>query len=116
VPGEDVEQLRGRERVASRELPQLPVDGEKQVKGLLTYIDCAGKEMTLTLNAGGREMKFWAPTGDKILFVSFVPDLKVICGSQKTPGLVRVTYRPVSAGQGAERGEGEPVAVEYVKP
>lgn len=91
-------------------------DGEEQVEGLMMSIECTRNAMTLTVKVEQKLVRLWAPSVDAVRFVSFTPGVKLICGLQKVPGRVRVTYRPVPAGKGKERGVGEPLVVEFLKP
>ena len=81
-------------------------------------IGCVGDSVTLTVKVGERLIKLWAASRGKVRFVSFDPGAQtmLICGPQQVPGRVRVTYKPLAAGEGKDRGEGEPVLVEYLAP
>lgn len=90
-------------------------DGEK-AKGLLTEILCNDKGLTLVINAGDRTLKLNTASPEQLKFVSYVQNenSQIGCGPIKPARQVVVTYRtPTDAKSGFD---GEPLAVEFVKP
>jgi tetratricopeptide (TPR) repeat protein len=90
-------------------------DGEKAT-GLLTEIACDQKGMTLVVKADDRTLKFNTFTPDRVQFVSFTEDIGsvITCGPIKPARRVTVTYR--NSTDAKSSFEGEPLAVEFVKP
>lgn len=90
-------------------------DGEK-AKGLLMQMDCNEKGITLTVKAGDRTLKLNTNRPDRVQFLSFVTDIsaELNCGPLNPARHVVVTYR---GSTDAKSGfDGEPIAVEFVKP
>jgi len=91
------------------------VDGDK-LKGLLTRIDCDDKGMTLTVKSGDRTVKLHTSAPERIQFITHTPDLsgEITCGPINPAKQVVVTYR--TSTDAKSPFDGEPVAVEFVKP
>ncbi len=90
-------------------------EGEK-ARGLLTEIQCSEKGMTLVLRDGERTLKFNTSAPERLEFVSFTPDINqsINCGKLNPAKPVVVTYR--SSTDANSPFNGEPIAVEFVKP
>lgn len=91
------------------------VEGDK-VKGLLMRIDCDDKGMTLTVKSGDRTVKLHTSAPERIQFITYTPDLsgEITCGPINPAKQVIVTYR--GSTDAKSPFDGEPVAVEFVKP
>ncbi len=90
-------------------------DGDK-VKGQLTQIDCNDKGIILVVKVGDRTLKFNTSTPDRLQFITFDKEVgtEISCGPLKPHRLVEITYRSSTDAQSAF--DGEPIAVEFLKP
>ena len=100
--------------------PKRPVmrrrfEGE-QVRGLLTRVDCTERGITVVIKADDRTLQLHSDRPDRVEFITYTQDVgqTTDCGPRKTATPVIVTYRtPTDA---KSRYDGEPIAVEFVKP
>ncbi|HKX27138.1 MAG TPA: tetratricopeptide repeat protein [Blastocatellia bacterium] len=90
-------------------------EGEK-VRGMLTEIRCSDRGLTLLIQDGDRFIKLHTTTPEQVPFISFTSDSpnQINCGKVDPSRLVIVTYRRSAAANAAY--DGEPVAVEFIKP
>jgi hypothetical protein len=90
-------------------------EGEK-AQGLLTEIQCSEKGITLVVKVGDRTLKFNTDAPERLQFVTYSQDTggSIDCGKLNPPKAVVVTYR--SSTDASKPFDGEPIAVEFVKP
>src|SRR5262249_8223070 len=90
-------------------------DGEK-ARGLLTEIQCSPKGMTLVIKDGDRTLKFNTSAPERLQFISYTQDMNqsINCGKINPARLVVVTYH--GSTDTKSQFDGEPIAVEFVKP
>ncbi len=91
-------------------------DGEK-VRGLLTEVACSDRGMTLIVKDGDRVVKLHAASPERVEFITYIQDTAagmINCGKINPAKQVLVTYR--SSTDASSPFDGEPIAVEFVKP
>ena len=90
-------------------------EGE-EVKGLLTKMDCSAKGTTLYVTVGNEKRVFHTTQPDRLEFVTFTQGVgeSIECGDFKPAKPVRVIYRGNTDAK--SKYNGEPIAVEFVKP
>jgi tetratricopeptide (TPR) repeat protein len=91
---------------------------ERRARGELSVIECAqGAIVVVIRNAAGAH-RFWAPSFDKIDFITYRDDLRgnVSCGRQPGAMQVYLTWRAPAPGEPALPAgtEGRVVAIEYL--
>lgn len=89
-----------------------PREGEAQVFGTMSAIECAGQAAVLVITAANGPVRVRGEALDRIDFVSFRPDYSgsIACGPQAQPPPVMVTFRPDRQGDTV----GEVIIVEVV--
>jgi tetratricopeptide (TPR) repeat protein len=87
----------------------------KQVCGHLEQIECADNGSILSLEAGGRTLKFHSEELKRIKFISYTAGLggRVECGERRPANQVLLTYRSAKLNTDIA---GEVIAVEFVPP
>ena len=86
------------------------------VTGLLTKMDCTEKGITLHVTAENKKLVFHTTTPQSLKFVSFAPGIgeNITCAAFNPAMPVRIVYR--SNTDAKAKFDGEPIAVEFVKP
>lgn len=90
-------------------------DGER-MQGLLTEVQCGEGEITIVVKDGARAFRFKSTTPERVYFITYTREVSrsITCGKLNPAKPVVVTYR--SSTDARSRFDGEPVAVEFVKP
>ncbi len=93
-------------------------EGERRVQGELSAIECRAGAAVVVVRVGAVSHRFWAPSLDKIDFITYRNDLKgsVSCGPQGGAMQVYLTSRAAAPGEPALPAgtEGRAVAIEYL--
>jgi tetratricopeptide (TPR) repeat protein len=91
------------------------IEGEN-ARGLLTEIQCSEKGLTLVVKDGERTLKFNTSAPERLQFITYTQDTNqpINCGKITPAKSVVVTYR--SSTDAKSPFNGEPIAVEFVKP
>ena len=86
------------------------------VTGLLTKMDCTYKGTTLYVTVDNKKLVFYTTTPQRLEFVSFAPGVgeNITCTVFNPAMPVRIVYR--SNTDAKSKYDGEPLAVEFVKP
>ena len=86
------------------------------VTGLLTKMDCTQKGTTLYVTVDNKKLVFYTTTPQRLEFVSFAPGVgeNITCTVFNPAMPVRIVYR--SNTDAKSKFDGEPLAVEFVKP
>lgn len=86
------------------------------VTGFLTKMDCTEKGITLHVTAENKKLVFHTTTPQRLEFVSFTQGVgeNITCAAFNPAKLVRIVYR--SNTDAKSKFDGEPIAVEFVKP
>ncbi|MGH9834641.1 MAG: tetratricopeptide repeat protein [Blastocatellia bacterium] len=90
-------------------------DGER-MQGLLTEVQCGEGEITIVVKDDARAFRFKSTTPERVFFITYTREVSrsITCGKVHPAKPVVVTYR--SSTNARSRFDGEPVAVEFVKP
>jgi Tfp pilus assembly protein PilF len=90
-------------------------DGER-MQGFLTEVQCGEKEITVVVKDGARAFRFKSTTPGQVFFITYTRDVSrsITCGKVNPAKPVVVTYR--NSTEARSRFDGEPVAIEFVKP
>ncbi len=90
-------------------------EGE-QVKGMLTKMDCSAKGTTLYVTVGNEKKVFHTSTPDRLEFITFTQGVSesITCEVFNPAKLVRIVYRTNTDAKA--KYDGEPIAVEFIKP
>ena len=90
-------------------------EGE-EVKGLLTKMECSPKGVTLYVTAGTEKLVFHTTRPERLEFTTFTSAVgeSIECKTFTPPRPVRIIYRGNTDAQ--SKFNGEPMAVEFVKP
>ncbi len=86
------------------------------ITGLLTKMDCSEKGLTLYVMAGNETLLFHTARPDRLEFITFTQGVgeAIECKEFKPARPVRVIYRGNT--DASSKYNGEPIAVEFVKP
>ncbi|MDX6695368.1 MAG: hypothetical protein QOF02_2971 [Blastocatellia bacterium] len=92
-----------------------PQPGEAQARGYLVRIDCADRNIVLTIRVGDKLLKLQRTKLEEIEFVSFSADIagEITCGARKPENPVIVTYRPAPK-NARSKVDGEVLGVAFV--
>ena len=92
--------------------------GERRIEGTLDSIQCLASGLVLTLGNASGSHRFWAPSFEKIQFITYRDDVKgtISCGRQAAAMNVYLAFRPPASGETLPAAglEGVVVAVEYL--
>jgi len=90
-----------------QEALRLPLEGEKQIQGILLRLDCDAKGILFVIQAGDRVIKVRTSRFENIQITSFTNDAgsEINCGPRKTLNPVVVCYQPVSDPKAKYDGE-----------
>lgn len=91
-------------------------EGEEEVQGLLTKMECSSKGTTLFVTNGTQKLVFHTPQPDRLEFITFTTSVSesIECKEFSPARPVRVIYRGKTTA--ASKYDGEPVTIEFIKP
>lgn len=97
-----------------REALRKPVEGEKQVQGLLVSIECDAKGITFIIQTGAGMLRLRAARFEDLDIVAFTTDAggEISCGPRKPHDTIVVCYVPSSDSRA--KVDGKAISLEFV--
>lgn len=97
-----------------REALRKPVEGEKQVQGLLVNIECDAKGITFIIQTSARMLRLRAARFEDLDIVAFTTDAgsEISCGPRKPHDTIVVCYVPSSDSRA--KVDGKAISLEFV--